>query len=409
MELWARHRDKSDIAPGTLHDRFVRSGEAFGYDGAVSDGRRDISKQRLRNQRLSGPPLETVADVVRWFGGMQFQEYPVARWSIGQRAVGLAEADVDRALAEASVVRTHVLRDTWHLVAAEDLRWMMGLTGPRIHQRNATMYRRLDLDAELLARTDALLRNALAGGEQLSRREIAAVLDGSGIAADGMRLGYILMHAEIELVVCSGALQGKQQTYALVDERVPAARSMSRDDALAALVDRYFTSHGPATVKDFSWWSSLTVADARRGLELVGDGLESRTLAGVTYWSGAAQPPRAAPPRAHLLQGYDEYAVAYTESRGVLDIDGHAGSVPGGEAMFTHAVLLDGQVVGHWRRRAGSRVVTVDVQLGCSLDRAAMEAVDEAVQRYGAFVGLPITWDARGRARSQGGEKGPVR
>jgi Winged helix DNA-binding domain len=367
-------------------------GEALGYDGPVSDGRRDIAEQRLRNQRLSGPPLEAVADVVRWFGGMQFQEYPVGRWSIGQRSVDLTEAAIDRALAEAAVVRTHVLRDTWHLVTAEDLRWMMALTGPRIHQRNATMYRRSELDEQLLARTDALLGKALTGGQQLTRREIAALLARSGITANGLRLGYILMHAEIELVICSGALHGKQQTYGLVDERVPPEPSMPRDQALAELVRRYFVSHGPATVKDFSWWSSLTTADTKRGLELVGDALESRIVEGVAYWCGPGLPARVDPPRAHLLQGYDEYAIAYSESRRVLDIEGHAGSVLAGDGMFTHAVLLDGQVVGRWRRRPGSRTVSIGVQLGRPLDAAATEAVDHAVQRYGEFVGSAITW-----------------
>lgn len=361
-------------------------------DTAVNDIRRDIATERMRNQRLDGPPLDTVTDVVRWFGGMQFQEYPVARWSIGQRAPGINEAAVDRALAEAQVVRTHVLRDTWHLVASDDLRWLMELTGPRIQQRNGTMYRRLELDAQLLSRTDELLRNALAEGQHLPRRAIAAHLAAHGVDANGMRLAYILMHAEVELVICSGALQGKQHTYALVDGRVPATRGMDRDEALAELVRRYFTSHGPATVKDLGWWSSLTGADIRHGLEVAGDALESRTFGGTTYWCGPAQPAREAPPRAHLLQGYDEYAIAYSESRNVLAIDGHAGSVLGGDAMFTHAVLLDGQVIGHWRRRTEGRALAIDMQLGRSLDTAATQAVDEAVQRYGVFVGLPISW-----------------
>jgi Winged helix DNA-binding domain len=176
---------------------------------------------------------------------------------------------------------------------------------------------------------------------------------------------------------------------------------MSNDEALAELALRYFTSHGPATVKDLSWWSSLTLADIRRGLDRAGGALRSRTLEGTTYWQGPDLPPRDAPARAHLLQGYDEYAIAYSESRNVLDIDGYAGSVLGGDAMFTHAVLLDGQVVGHWRRRSTARTVTVDVQLGRPLDEAETLALDDAVQRYGEFVGLPIEW-----ARSSPGDLG---
>ena len=216
-----------------------------------------------------------------------------------------------------------------------------------------------------------------------------------GIEANGFRLGYILMHAEIELVICSGALQGKQQTYALVDERAPASRGKSRDEALAELVRRYFTSHGPATVKDFTWWSSLTVADTKRGLALAGDALASDTVDDRTYWFPPAAPKETGHRGRHLLQGYDEYAVAYTESRDVLDIDELAGAVTGSQAMFTHAALLDGQVVGHWRRRVGPRAMAVDIQLARPLDRASTEALDEAVQRYGVFVGLPVDWSAR--------------
>lgn len=370
-------------------------------DGAVTEIRRGIATERMRNTRLDGPLLDTVTDVVRWFGGMQFQEYPVARWSIGQRTSGIDEAAVDRALAAGEVIRTHVLRDTWHLVAASDLRWLMALTGPRIQQRNGTMYRRLELDERQLARTDQLLAQALAGGQQLPRRAIAAYLSAHGVDADGMRLAYVLMHAEVELVICSGALQGKQQTYALVDDLVPPTRGMDRDEALVELVRRYFTSHGPATVKDLGWWSSLTAADIRHGLERVGDALEERVIDGVSWWSAPTLERREAPPRAHLLQGYDEYVIAYSETRNVLDIDGHAGSVLGGDAMFTHAVLLDGQVIGHWRRRTERKAIAIDMQLGCPLDPASTQALDDAVQRYGTFAGSPISWSvAPGPARS---------
>ncbi len=201
-------------------------------------------------------------------GGVQAQEYPYARWSLGQRAgADVDEAAVEAALARGDIVRTHVLRDTWHFVAAPDARWILRLTGPRIQARNGTMYRRLGLDATQLAQSDALLADVLGGDVQLTRRALADELAQRGVVADGLRMGYLLMHAEVEEVICSGARQGRQHTYALFDDRVPAAAHLARDESLAELTRRYFTSHGPATVKDFTWWSSLTVADARRGLE----------------------------------------------------------------------------------------------------------------------------------------------
>jgi len=366
-----------------------------------TDPRHRIARLRLRNQRLAGPltgaaALRTAADVVAWMGAVQAQEYPYARWSVGQRANGLLdEAAVEAALARGDIVRTHVMRDTWHFVTRSDARWLLRLTGPRIQARNGTQYRKLRLDSAQLAKTDALLADVLSGGVQLTRRALADELAQRGLVADGPRLAYILMHAELEEVICSGARQGKQNTYALFDDRVPPGASFDRDAALAEAVLRFFTSHGPATVKDFTWWSYLTVADARRGLELVGDALESTVIDGRTYWSAAndgGTASRRAAPRAHLLQVYDEYVIAYRESRDLLDLDHLAGRLPGGQVMFLHAVILDGQVIGHWRRQITKTALIAETQLARALSDAEATAVEEAVARHGAFVGLPADW-----------------
>lgn len=270
---------------------------------------------------------------------------------------------------------------------------MTELTGARVHALNAYWYRKFGVDEALVARSQALLARTLAGGQQLTRKELAVLLAAHGIVADGLRLGYILMRAELDLVICSGALKGKQHSYALFDERALQARSLARDEALAELTTRYFTSRGPATVKDYVWWSSLTAADAKRGLEMVMSQLEQMVVAGRTYWFAASPAgPTAVSPTAHLLQGYDEYVIAYGESKDVLDVAGLAGAVPHGEAMFTHAVVLDGQVVGHWRRALKAKAVTIEVQLVRPLDGAEKDALDAVVGRYGSFVGMPATW-----------------
>ena len=366
-----------------------------------TDPRHRLARLRLRNQRLAGPltgasGLRTAADVVAWMGAVQAQEYPYARWSVGQRANGvLDEAAVEAALARGDIVRTHVMRDTWHFVTHSDARWLLRLTGPRIQARNGTQYRKLGLDSAQLAKTDALLADVLSGGVQLTRRALAGELAQRGLVADGPRLAYILMHAELEEVICSGARQGKHNTYALFDDRVPPAPPFDPDAALAEAVRRFFTSHGPATVKDFTWWSYLTVADARRGLALVGDALESTVIGGRTYWSAAndgGTASRRVAPRAHLLQVYDEYVVAYRESRDLLDLDHLAGRLPGGQVMFLHALILDGQVIGHWRRQMTKTSVIVETQLARPLDAAETTAVEDAVTRHAAFVGLTANW-----------------
>jgi len=247
-----------------------------------------IAPLRLRRQHLTGTPLPTPEAVVRWLGAVQAQEFGVAKWSIAQRSRGLVtSAALDLALAEGRILRTHALRSTWHFVLPADLRWLLMLIGPRIRARMASYYSRNGLTDAVFARSQAVLREALAGGQQLLRKEVAAALVRGRVATDGLKLRFLLLQAELDLVLCSGALRGKHQTFALVDDRVPPAPPLPEDEALAELTRRYFSSHGPATLKDFIWWSSLTAARARRGLELLKDHELSRleAEAAPTGWS----------------------------------------------------------------------------------------------------------------------------
>jgi hypothetical protein len=355
----------------------------------------EIAAERLLRQRLDGAPLDRPEDVVAWLGAVQGQEYPVARWSLGLRADELTEADVDRALADGRIIRTHVLRDTWHLVAAADLRWLMQVTGPRVQQRNGTMYRRLGLDPGVLRRTSEAVASTLRGGVHATREELAAAIAGAGVDdAKGMRLAYMLMHAELELVACSGALRGRKHTYALVDERVASAPAISDDEAPALLARRYLRGHAPATARDLAVWASITLTAARRAFAMLGEESETFEDRGRTYVRLREDPPapRPRPARAHLLQGYDDYSIAYSESRDVLDVAGLAATVPGGASMLTHTLLIDGQVLGHWRRHVSARAMRVELQLARPLDAAEHAAVDEAVTRYGRFAGRPAEW-----------------
>ena len=353
---------------------------------------RAIAHRRLRTQGIAGSRFATAEDVVGWLGAVQSQEYAVAKWSVGQRARGVSEAALDRAIADGTVLRTHVLRPTWHFVLPADIRWMLELTAPRVRAMMASYDRKLELDDALYARSNAAFADALEGGKQLIRKELAVVLLGAGIVAAGQRLGHIVMRAELDAVICSGAPRGKQHTYALLDERAPRARSLPPDDALAELTRRYFTSHGPATLKDYMWWSSLTAGTARRGLEMLDSELERTVVAGRTYWSSATPRGRREPsPTAHLLQGYDEYVIAYSESRSVLNVASLSGLIPVGRVPFTHAVIVDGQFAGHWRRVVRAQAVTIEVQLRASLDGAQRDALEAAVGRYGRFMELPAS------------------
>ncbi|MBA2457948.1 MAG: winged helix DNA-binding domain-containing protein, partial [Gemmatimonadales bacterium] len=223
----------------------------------------DLLRQRLYTQRLSGPPLERPEDVVRLLGAVQSQDYPGAKWSLGQRVRNGTDAAVDEAFSSGRILRTHILRPTWHFVAPDDIRWMLQLSAPRVQALNAHRYRQLELDQALLRRSAALFARALESGNHLTRTELAAVLSRGRIAAAGARLAHAVMHAELEGVICSGALRGKRHTYALLEERASLARILARDEAVAELTHRFFSGHGPATPAHCAWWSGLRAADVR--------------------------------------------------------------------------------------------------------------------------------------------------
>ncbi|MGH2753662.1 MAG: winged helix DNA-binding domain-containing protein [Actinomycetota bacterium] len=349
----------------------------------------EIARRRMHNLGLVRSRFHSIEDVVGSLVAVQSQDYHPAKWSVASRSEGVDDAALDRAFAEGRILRTHLLRPTWHFVLPTDIRWLLELTAPRIHALNAYMYRQQELDDVTLKRSVEVIADALRGRVQLTRKEVAAVLEEAGIPLGGFRLGYILMNAELERVVCSGALKGKQHTYASFDERALDARSLDRDEAVAELVDRYFTSHGPATVKDFQAWSSLTIADIKRGLEIVGSRLASQVAGGLTYWFAASPPPpEVASPAVQLVQGYDEYIVGYRESKFLLDIRGVAGPMAGDRPAFNGVILVDDQVAGAWRRVQRKDSVAIESSLYRPFNRAERAALRAAADRYASFLGV---------------------
>jgi hypothetical protein len=352
--------------------------------------RADILNQRLHNQRLAGPPFDHPEEMVRSLVGVQSQDYLGARWSVGQRTKDCTDADVERAFDSGAILRTHVLRPTWHFVLPDDIRWMLALTAPRVHALNGTYYRKLELDDALFARSRALFSGALQGGKQLTRSELAAILAHAGIVADGLRLSYIMMHAELEGLICSGAVRGKQQTYALLAERTPQARVLARDEALGEMTQRFFTGHGPATVRDFVWWSGLTVAEAKEGLEMVKQHLLHETIEGEAYWF-AASPPAPAPTAltAYLLPEYDEFILPYRH----INITGLPWTLTAdaGDDFFYRPILIGGLRAGTWRRTIVKKAIILDVRLTTTLDDDQWQALNAAANRYGTYMNLPIT------------------
>ena len=351
----------------------------------------DIPRLRLHNQRLIGRPFDKPEDVVRWLGAVQAQDYAGAKWGIAQRIAGAVNADLDQAFNEGRILRTHVMRPTWHFVLPADIRWMLGLTAPRVHAANAYYYRQQGLDDAVFKRSNALLAGALAGGKELTRAELAAALQGGGIPARGLRLVYLLMRAELDGVICSGARRGNQFTYALLDDRVPQAPKFERDEALAELTRRYFSSHGPATIQDYAWWSGLSAADAKAGIELVRSDLVSEDLNGKTYWfRDHAAPAELEDLTVHLLPNYDEHIVAYKDHDPSLDPIVLEKLAPEEEALMAHIIIRNGLVIGGWRRTVQRKEVLITANLLIKLESGAEAALEEAAKRYARFMGLRV-------------------
>jgi hypothetical protein len=345
--------------------------------------------RRLYNQHIAGGSLRNVEDVVSWLGAVQSQDYLGAKWSIGQRVRKGTDAGVDRAFNDGRILRTHVLRPTWHFVRPEDIRWMLQLTAPHVHALNAHYCRQDGLDKAVLARTRAIIAKALDGGRLRTRKELAALLTQAGLGGTGRRIAYIMMNAELEGLICSGALRGNQHTYALLEERVPPARPLTRDEALAELTRRFFTGHAPATLKHYVWWSGLSVKDAKVGLAMIQRQLSSETVGGQTFWSGTGPIPRRAMTAAYLIPEYDECLTGYRDLA-VPDMARAKGMKPKTDGSF-RPIILGGKRAGTWRRVISGGRVVIEANLFTKLSAAESRALEAVVRHYGTFLNLPAT------------------
>jgi hypothetical protein len=340
-----------------------------------------LVRQRWRAQGLAAPVAGTPEEIVRRLGAVQAQEYGPAKWAIGLRSSsGTSEATVERAIDSGRILRTHLLRPTWHFVNSADIGWMLQLTAPHVHRRMSTYNRQLGLDAGVMTRAAGVIERLLGDSGCLTRRELGAHLERAGLPSRSTHLAHVMMHAELEGLVCSGPRRGKQSTYALLSDRAPAARRITREEALALLAKRYFTSHGPATLRDFVWWSGLPTVEARRGLEM--NQARSHEVDGVTYWGIGPEPKIRRTPgtTVHLLPVYDEYLVAYRDLSAVP----RPAYLLGG---FQHSLVIAGKVAGTWRTIFGKEGVTVDVSPHRRLTPTERRGVAHAVARYRSFFG----------------------
>ena len=365
----------------------------------------NVIRERLANQFLTGPQPDTPAEVVRHLGAVQAQDYAGAKWAVGMRARAATDADVESAVARGEILRTHVLRPTWHFVLPEDIRWMLALTGPRIARVMNVYGRKLGLTPAVYRRSNAVIEKALGGGAHLLRSELVAALNRSRIDTSAFRLARIIMQAEIDGIICSGACRGKHQTYALLDERAPRSMVIERDEALSRLATIYFRTRGPATAHDFAWWSGLTVGDSKRAIEICGRTLTEVTMGHAKMWlverEGTAPDPKGT---AHLLPNYDEYFIGLRDRSSIGRRLNGVGLVTGGDARITHVVVVAGELVGGWRRTVVKGKTTAAVALSTRVSSEERALIEQQRTRFEQFLApsLPVDRSRESSAPSTG-------
>ena len=350
----------------------------------------EIIRLRLCNQQLAATKCTKPQDVVSWMGAMQAQDYRMAKWAIGLRLMASDDTIVEKAFNEGKILRTHVLRPTWHFVTPQDIRWMLDLTAPRVLSSLAHNDRHLALDKKVLKKTNDVLSKALEGGKQLTRDEVKVELQRARIDTSGLRFLHLLEHAELDRIICSGPRKEKQFTYALFDDRA-SSKIMERDEALAELTKRFFTSRGPATVFDFAWWSGLSVAHAKKGIEMVKGNFKKERIDGKEcFFRVPSSFKNETAQTVLLLPNYDEYVVSYKDRKEALDKKHFAVISKERNAVFTNSILVNGRIEGIWQRTIKKNSVTVTTRFFSPLSKSKQKLMKSGANQYSKFIGKSL-------------------
>ena len=350
-----------------------------------------LTRLRLYAQRISATELTTPGQLVRHMLAMQAQDFVGAKWSVGLRLPGVTDADVERALAQGEIVRSWPMRGTLHLVAPEDLRWMLSVTAPRILAGAAQRHHQLGLTTAQFERAREMAVTALSGQKSLTRDELQTLFAHAGISPEGQRGYHLLWYLAQTGTLCFGPTRGKQQTFVLLAEWVASGPALQPEEALAEFARRYFHSHGPATIADFAWWASLSLTEARVGVAAAGASLHALTLEGTTYYlarqtaSAAELPPGAT----YALPGFDEYLLGYKDRSAALSPAHKDAIVPGGNGVFMPTLLANGAVIGTWKRVLKRKEVVAQALPFGRLTAQTRAGFARAIAAYGAYLGLP--------------------
>ena len=342
---------------------------------------------RLLSQQLAKPKFKTPEEVVAWMGAIQAQEYTMAKWAVGCRLKSATLQAVDNALAKGEILRTHILRPTWHFVAAGDIRWMLQLSGGRIKTAFESYARsnKIEIPESLYIQSNNLLEKLLAGNKSLTKQELGEEFARSGLEAGNYPMHLFLIRAEVDGLVCSGVDKGKKPTYALLDERVPPVKELHREEALARLATLYFQSHSPATLADFIWWSGLTTTDARHAVGLIEcDLLTEQYDSEIFYLHTSCDLKARCRQVLHLLPSYDEYLISYKDRTTVLLREHHPKAF-NTFGIFYPVILHNGRIIGNWKKATKKKALVPEVSFFNDVSDIPEELLKKAVDRYCYF------------------------
>lgn len=347
----------------------------------------DILRFRLFNQQIAKPVFNKPAEVVSWLVAMQAQEYAMAKWAIGLRLPQATDSMIETAFAKGDILRTHLMRPTWHFVTPKDIRWLLQLTAPRVEAINAYTYREQKLDSKIFKRSNDIIAKALEGGNHLMRTELQAILKQKKIIADGVRLSCLMMKAELEGIICSGARRGNQHTYALLDERAKPLKALTKKEALFQFAQRYFTTRGPATVKDFASWSGLSITEAKEGAGMLPKKLIREKINEQEYIFLPAITDAGNIQSSFLMPDYDEYGMSYKDRSALFDQAFDLSVFKNGNPFFNRMIILDGKIEGTWKRVIKNNAVTIETVPFKPLTKVNQQALARAIKKYCEFVG----------------------
>ncbi len=350
----------------------------------------DIAYIRLQSQQIAGTQVKSPKEMVAWMGAMQAQDYHMAKWALGTRLPNSTDKEIETAIDKGQIIRTHLMRPTWHLVSADDIYWMLELTAPHLKPAMNFNNRLLELNEQIFSKCNKIIEKALAGGNHLTREELMAILEKAKVSTGGLRSIHIMFHAELDGIVCNGVRRGKKSTYALLSERVLKKKTFPREEALAQLAKKYFSSHCPATLKDFIWWSGLPVKDARNALEMVKSEFVSETINSETYWfTNSFYLPKGNSFSVYLLPAFDEFLISYKDRSASFPLGNHKKAFTS-NGIFRPVILINGHVTGIWKRTIKKDNVLIETELLQPHNKLMKVLIEKAAIPFGSFLDKKI-------------------